>query len=412
MASFSDRLKGAWNAFVNTSHMDGFDTHKMGVSYGYNPTRVSLRTGSERSIVTTIYNQIAVDMASIDIRHVKVDENRRYTSNVNSHLNECLTLEANIDQTARSFMQDVAMSLFEEGVVAIVPVDTTVAINDAGSFDVLSMRVGQVVAWYPRHVRVRVYNDRNGQFEELTLSKEVVAIIENPLYSIMNEPNSTLQRLIRKLALLDVTDESASSTKLDMIFQLPYVIKSEARREQAEKRRKDIEDQLRGSEYGIAYTDGTERITQLNRPVESNLLPQIEFLTTQLFNQLGMSASVFNGTADEATMNNYYSRTIEPILGAVTQAFRRTFLTKTARSQGHTIKHFREPFKLVPVSELAEIADKFTRNEILSSNEFRAIMGYMPADSKRADELRNKNIPDAKQDIPPAGNETPVDELK
>lgn len=389
--SLGSRLKQAWNAF--TSRDPTKVEYDSGISYSYRPDRPRFTRGNERSIVTAVYNRIALDVAAIDIRHSKLDDNKRYVGDVDSGLNNCLTLEANIDQTGRAFRQDIVMSLLDEGCVAIVPVDTVgrdPTISEA--YDIESMRTGKILEWKPRQVRVRVYNDQKGIKEDILLPKHLVGIVENPLYAVMNEPNSTMQRLIRKLGLLDVVDEYSSSGKLDLIIQLPYVIKSKARQEQAEERRKDIEKQLSGSRYGIAYVDGTERITQLNRPVENNLLKQIEYLTNLLYSQLGMTASVMDGTADEKTMLNYNNRTIEPIVAAIVDEMKRKFLSKTARSQGQSISYFRDPFKLVPVADIAEIADKFTRNEIASSNEIRQIIGWIPSSDPRADELRNKNL--------------------
>ena len=393
--TFGSRLKNAWNAFFNRDPTR--EMRDIGVSYSYRPDRVRFSRGNERSIVTSVYNRIALDVASITIQHVRLDENGRFTSVINSGLNNCLTLEANIDQTGRAFIQDIVMSMFDEGCVAIVPVDTD-RDPEKGSFEINTMRTGKIIEWYPRHVKVRVYNDRIGQKEDIIMSKESVAIIENPLYAVINEPNSTMQRLIRKLNLLDYIDEQSGSGKLDLIIQLPYVIKTEARRAQADQRRRDIEAQLSGSKYGIAYTDGTERITQLNRPVENNLLKQIEYLTTLLYSQLGITTTVLDGTADEKTMLNYNNRTIEPIVSSIVDAMKRTFLTKTARSQLQSIMFFKDPFKLVPVADLAEIADKFTRNEIMSSNEIRQIIGMKPSDDPRADELRNKNLNQSNED--------------
>lgn len=386
-----DRLQHAWNAFVyNDNYRPEY--REMGYYTSYKPDRVRFTRGNERSIVTSVYNRIALDASSINIFHVRLDENKRFIEEMDTGLHNCLTVEANIDQTSRAFFQDVVMSMMDEGCVAIVPVDTTVNPTITGSYDINSMRTGKVIEWYPSHVRVRLYNDKNGRHEEVTLPKSTVAIIENPLYAVINEPNSTMQRLIRKLNLLDVVDEQTSSGKLDLIIQLPYVIKSEARRQQAEKRRKDIEMQLAGSKYGIAYTDGTERITQLNRPVENNLMNQIEYLTSMLYSQLGITQTILDGTADDKTMLNYYNRTIEPIISAIVDEMKRKFLTKTARSQRQSIMFFRDPFKLVPVNDLAEIADKFTRNEIMTSNEIRQIVGIKPSDDPKADELRNKNL--------------------
>ena len=386
-----DRLQHAWNAFVyndnnytNPQNLGGFSTYK--------PDRVHFSRGVEKSIVTSVYNRLALDASSIMIKHVRLDDDGRYMEDINSGLHNCLNVEANIDQTGRAFLQDVVMSMLDEGCVAIVPVDTTVNPAVSGSYEINTMRTGKILEWYPAHVRVRVYNDKKGIHEELTLPKSTVAIIENPLYAVINEPNSTMQRLIRKLNLLDVVDEQTSSGKLDLIIQLPYVIKSEARRKQAEERRKDIEMQLSGSKYGIAYTDGTERITQLNRPAENNLMKQVEYLTSMLYSQLGLTQSIMDGSADEKTMLNYYNRTIEPILAAIVDEVKRKFLTKTARAQKQTVMFFRDPFKLVPVESISEIADKFTRNEIMTSNEIRQIVGMMPSKDPGADELRNKNL--------------------
>ena len=388
--TLGSRLRHAWNAFRNRDPTEQFKD--IGASYYYRPDRVRLTRGNERSIVTSIYNRIAIDVASIDIKHCRLDDNERFVSEIDSNLNSCLTLEANIDQTARAFRQDIVMSMFDEGCVAIVPVDTTLDPNKTNSYDILTMRTGKILEWYPQHVKVRVYNEKTGRKEDITVPKSTVGIIENPLYSIINEPNSTMQRLIRKLSLLDITDEQTASGKLDLIIQLPYVIKTEARRQQAENRRKDIEMQLASSKYGIAYTDGTERITQLNRSVENNLLKQIESLTSTLYSQLGITQAILDGTADEKTMLNYNNRTIEPIVSAIVDEMKRKFLTKTARSQKQTILFFRDPFKLVPVNDIAEIADKFTRNEITTSNEIRQIIGLRPSDDPKADQLINSNI--------------------
>lgn len=351
-----------------------------------------LSKGNERSIVTSVYNRIALDCAAVSFKHVRLDENGRYTGVVNSGLNNCLTLEANKDQSARSFIQDIVMSLFDEGCVAVVPIDTSIDPSISASYDIETMRVGKITQWYPDYVKIEIYNDRKGIKEEITQPKKLVAIIENPLYTIMNERNSTLQRLIRKLNLLDAIDEQSGSGKLDLIIQLPYIVKSEARKAQAEKRRKDIEEQLSGSKYGIAYTDGTERITQLNRSVENNIFSQVEYLTSMLYSQLGITTSILDGTANEQAMLNYMNRTVEPICSAIVDEFKRKFLTKTARSQKQTIMYFNDPFKLIPVTNLADIADKFTRNEIMSSNEIRQIIGMKPVDNPKADELRNKNL--------------------
>lgn len=387
--SFGSRLKHAWNAFTGNIQMNYRD---LGMSYPYRADRLRMSRGNERSIVTSVYNRIALDVAALNVQHVRLDENGRFLSVIDDGLNNCLTLEANVDQTARSFIQDVVISMFDEGSVAIVPVDTTTDPNVSGSYDIQSLRVGQILYWYPQYIRTRVYNEQTGRKEDIVVPKSAVAIIENPLYAVINEPNSTMQRLIRKLNLLDVIDEQSGSGKLDLIIQLPYVIKTEARRQQAENRRKDIESQLSGSKYGIAYTDGTEHITQLNRSVNNNLMSQIEYLTSMLYSQLGITQSILDGTADEKTMLNYNNRTIEPIISAIVDEMKRKFLTKTARSQRQSISFFRDPFKLVPVNEIAEIADKFTRNEIMTSNEIRQVVGMKPSDDPRADELRNKNL--------------------
>ena len=394
-ASFGSRLKHAWDVFMNKD--PSYEYRDVGASYYYRPDRPRFTRGNERSIVTSVYNRIALDVAAIDIKHVRLDDNERYIETINSGLNSCLTLEANIDQTGRALLQDIVMSMMDEGCVAIVPVDTNLDPIKTNSYDVLTMRVGKIIEWKPAHVKVRLYNDKTGKYQEVLIPKKMVAIVENPLYAVMNEPNSTMQRLIRKLALLDFVDDQTSSGKLDMIIQLPYVIKSESRREQAEKRRKQIEEQLVGSKYGIAYTDGTERITQLNRPLENNLLKQIEYLTSMLYSQLGITQSIMDGTADDKTMLNYYNRTIEPIISAIVDEMKRKFLTKTARSQGQSIEFFRDPFKLVPVNDIAEIADKFTRNEIMTSNEIRQIVGMKPSNDPKADELRNSNISEPAQ---------------
>ena len=388
MPSLTQRLQNAWNAFRNPR--DPTFTN-YGIGTYYRPDRHRFSHGNERSIVTTIFNRIAVDCAAIDLEHVRLDENGRYTD-TKSGLNDCLTYSANIDQTGKAFIEDAVQSMFDEGVVAIVPVDTTSNPYMTSSYDILTMRTGKVTEWYPQHVRVRLYNDRTGKQEELVMSKSAIAIVENPFFSVMNEPNSTLQRLIRKLNLLDYIDEQSSSGKLDLIIQLPYVIKSETRRQQAEARRKDIEMQLAGSKYGIAYTDGTERITQLNRSVENNIWGEIKDLTAMLYNQLGITEAILNGTADEQTMINYYNNTIVPIMSAIADEMQRKFITRTARTQGQAIRYFRDAFKLTPVATLAELADKLTRNEIASSNEIRAIIGWKPSDDPKADELVNSNL--------------------
>ena len=399
--SLKSRIKHAWNAFRNRDTKEPFVYEDVGIGCGIRPDRVRLTVGNERSIIASIYNRITIDVSSMIIKHVRLDQNGRYIETINSGLNEALTTSANIDQTGRALIQDVVLSMFDEGCVAIVPVDTTINPNISGAFDIQTLRVGKILEWYPAHIRVRVYNEKTGQKEELTIQKSAVSIIENPLYTVMNEPNSTLKRLIRKLNILDAIDEQTGSGKLDLIIQLPYVIKSQARRDQAEARRQDIETQLSGSKYGIAYTDGTEKITQLNRPVENNLMTQITYLTSMLLSQLGITENLFNGTADEKEMLNYYNRTIEPILSSITEEMKRKFLTKTARTQNQSVVYFREPFKLVPVKDIAEIADKFTRNEILSSNEIRSVMGFKPSNDPGADELRNKNIP---KEIEPINN--------
>lgn len=416
--TFGSRLKHAWNAFRNRN--DEYDAYAhapvdYGASFGIRPDRVRYSVYSERSIISSIYTRISIDVASISIRHVRLDEEHRFKEELKSGLNNCLSIEANLDQAARAFRQDIIMTLLDKGVCAIVPVDTSLNPNETGGFDIKTLRVGEVVQWYPRHVKVSVYNEAKGMREDIILAKSFVAIIENPLYAVMNEPNSTLQRLIRKLTLLDNVEEQASSGKLDLIIQLPYVVKSEARRRQADMRRKDIEFQLKGSQYGIAYTDGTERITQLNRPVESNLLKTIEYLTEKLYEQLGLTTEIMNGTADEKTMLNYNNRTIEPLIAAITEAMTRSFITKTARSQGQAVSYFRDPFKLVPIDNIAEIADKFTRNEILSANDIRAAIGYKPSNDPKADELRNSNMPRPKEEEsspPPEPEEGGVDELE
>lgn len=388
--SFGARLKHSWNAFWGR---DPTGTHiDLGPGYVYRPDRPRFSHGNERSIVTSVYNRIALDVAAISIRHVRLDKNERYVSDEPSGLNLCLTTEANIDQTGRAFIQDAVMSMFDEGCVALVPVDTSDDPLETESYDILSLRTGKILEWYPSHVRVRVYNDRTGNKEDVTLPKRFVGIVENPLYAVVNELNSTYKRLIRKLVLLDDVDEKASAGKLDLIIQLPYVIKSQARKQQAEERRADIEHQLARSKYGVAYTDGTEHITQLNRPVENNLMKQIEYLTSMLYSQLGITQGVLDGTADEKTMLNYYNRSIEPIVSALVDEMKRKFLTETARSCGQSIMCFRDPFKLVPVGELAEMADKLTRNEILTSNEVRQAIGLRPSSDPKADQLINSNI--------------------
>ena len=412
MATLGSRIRHAWNAFLGIGDDEfNFASPDYGASYGVRPDRLRIRSSSERSLISSIYTRLSIDVASIDIRHTRHDDSDRYVEDVDSELNQCLTVQANLDQAARAFRQDIALTLFDKGCLAIVPVDTTGNPFLSSGYDIRTMRVGEIVQWYPKHVRVSLYNEAKGRRQEITVLKSFVAIVENPLYSVMNEPNSTLQRLIRKLNILDKVDEDSSSGKLDLIIQLPYVIKSESRRNQAEQRRKDIEFQLKGSQYGIAYTDGTEKITQLNRPAENNLLEQITRLTEQLYTQLGLTPDVMNGTADEATMLNYNNRTLEPIVDAVTEAMKRSFLTKTARTQRQSIDYFRNPFKLVPVSQMAEISDKLTRNEILTSNEIRQLIGFKPSKDPKADKLVNSNMPQAATGVPQPTTDTtaPVD---
>jgi hypothetical protein len=395
-------LKHAWNVFSNQERarnsswpvqsVNG-DQYYYGAGSGYRPDRLRLRIPNERSMVSSIYTRLSIDVASVDMRHVRTDSEKRYIEDIDSGLNNCLTVEANLDQAARAFRQDIALTLFDRGCAALVPVDTSVNPQQSGGFDILTLRVGEIIQWYPQHVRVSLYNEATARREEIILSKTAVAIVENPLYSVMNEPNSTLQRLLNKLNLLDAIDTQSASGKLDLIIQLPYVIKSEARRQQAEQRRSDIEFQLKGSQYGIAYTDATEKITQLNRPAENNLMSQIEYLTAMLYGQLGLTEEVMNGTADEKAMLNYWNRTIEPVLTAIVEAMRRSFLTKTARTQKQTVAFFRDPFRLVPIENIAEIADKFTRNEIMSSNEMRQVVGLAPHPDPKADLLVNSNMP-------------------
>lgn len=411
MATFAERMKSAWNAFSSqpeegyrTAPTSGF----MSGSYlSARPDRPRYGISSERTIVSSIYTRLGIDVASVDIRHTRHDDTDRYTDDIQSGLHDCLTIEANLDQAARAFRLDIALTLFAKGVAAIVPVDTTMDPRVTGGFDIKTMRVGEILQWYPNHIRVSLYNERVGFRQEIILEKRTVAIVENPLYSVMNEPNSTLQRLIRKLMLLDTVDEATSSGKLDLIIQLPYVIKSEARRQQANERRKEIEFQLKGSQYGIAYTDGTEKITQLNRPAENNLLEQITTLTNQLYVQLGLTPEVMNGTANEAAMLNYNNRTIEPIIAAIVEEMKRKFLTKTARTQGQSIDYFRNPFKLVPMSDMAEMADKFTRNEILTSNEIRQYIGVKPSGDPKADQLINSNMPQGDTGVAVPGSPPP-----
>jgi hypothetical protein len=403
-SSLFTRFKHAWNAFRNKDPTS-FRTQETGVGYYYRPDRPRLTRGNERSIVTAVLNRIAIDCAAIEMRHVRLDENERYLETMDTTLNECLTVKANIDQTGRDFMRDVVLSLLDEGSVAIVPTDTDIDPSFGGSFKVYALRTGKIVEWYPRHIRVEVYNERIGRKEEVILPKTTTAIVENPFYAVMNEPNSTMQRLVRKLGILDVIDEQSGSGKLDLIVQVPYGVRSELRKSQANDRRKEIEDQLAGTKYGIAYIDGTERIVQLNRPIENNLMGQIEYLTNLFFSQLGITQGILDGSADEKTLLNYYNRIVEPILSAISDAMYCAFLSKTARSQGQSIEYFRDPFKLVPVSNLAEISDKMTRNEIMTSNEVRQILGMKPSSDPNADELRNKNLSAPSGNMPPTGAE-------
>ena len=410
--TIGSRLQHAWNAFFNKDPTyDNYRSVDIGGGYASRPDRVRLTRGNEKSIVTSVFNKIAMDVAAANIEHVRLDDDGRYIYSMSSKLNNCLTLEANIDQTGRALIQDVVLSMFDEGCIAIVPVDTTFDPTETDSYDIQSLRVGQIITWYPSMVKVRVYNERTGKKEDIVLPKKTVSIVENPLYAVVNEPNSTLKRLIYKMNLLDMLDEQNSSGKLDLIIQLPYTIKTEARRQQAENRRRSIENQLVGSKYGIAYVDATERITQLNRPVENNLATQVNDLTSMLFGQLGVTDTILNGTADEKTMMNYYSRTVEPILSAITLEMKRKFLTKTARSQKQSIVFFKDPFKLVPVTEIASIADSLTRNEIMTSNEIRQIIGLKPVNNPEADELRNKNLSmPADQQQAEAVEESPIEE--
>lgn len=385
-------LKHTWNLFVYDESPKRRSPANYGVSYYQNPNRVRFSRGNERTIVTSVYNRISLDAAAIEIRHVKMDNNNRFVDYINSGLDNCLSVEANIDQTARNFVQDIVSSLLDEGCVAVVPIDTSFDPNVTNSYDIQTMRVGKITQWYPDKVTVLLYNDLTGLKQEVTIPKKQVAIIENPLYAVMNEPNSTMQRLIKKLSLMDSADEEIASGNLDLIIQLPYAVKTESRRNLAESRRKEVEEQLNGSRYGVAYIDGTEHVTQLNRPVENNLMKQVEYLTAQLYSQLGLTQTIMDGTADENTMNNYYNRTIEPILSAIVDEFNRKFLTKTARTQKQAIMYFRDPFRLIPVTSISEMADKFTRNEIMTSNEIRQLVGFKPSDDPNADELRNKNL--------------------
>lgn len=397
------RLKNSWNAFRNRDPTMFYS--EPGMSYTYRPDRVRFSRGNERSIVTSVYNKIAMDVAAVDIRHCRIDKNGRYIEDVESDLNTCLTLEANIDQTHRSFRQDIVMSMFDEGAIAIVPIEAKGDPTVSTSFDIRSMRVGKIVTWFPRSVKVEVYNDQNGRKEQIIMPKRSVAIVENPLYSVINEPNSTMKRLIRKLNLLDAIDEQSGSGKLDLIIQLPYTVKGELKQQQADKRRDDIINQLKGP-YGIAYIDATEKVTQLNRPIENNLMKQVEYLTNMFYSQIGITPAIMDGTADEKTMLNYNNRTIEPIVSAIVDAMKRSFLTKTARTQGQTIMAFRDPFKLVPIDNIAEIADKFTRNEILTSNEVRQIIGFKPSSDPKADQLLNSNVSHSPEELESLGEGT------
>lgn len=401
-----NRVQSAWNALMNKDPTYTFNPP--GTTSYHRPDRVRLSRGNERSIITAVINRIALDVATIDIKHCRVDEDERYIETIKSGLNECFTLEANIDQTHRAFVQDIVISAFDEGVVAMVPIDTDKNPDVTNSYDVLTMRTGKILQWKPEHVKVQVYNDRTGNKEEVWMHKRNVGIVENPFYSVVNEPNSTMKRLIRKLNILDYIDEQSGSGKLDLIIQLPYVVKSEARRQQAEERRAAIENQLNGSKYGIAYVDGTERVTQLNRPLENNLMKQIEYLTSMFWSQLNITQGIMDGTADDKTMLNYYSRTVQPVVSSIVDEAKRKFLTKTARTQGQTIMAFRDPFKLVPVNDMAEIADKFTRNEIMTSNEIRQAIGMKPADDPKADQLINSNI--SQPNNQPPQSENPVEE--
>lgn len=396
--TISSKFKRAWNIFMNRDPTSYQGTSYFGSSYGYRPDRIRMTRGHERSIVTAICNRIALDVSAISLVHARVDENGHFLEYIDDTLHQCLTVEANLDQTGRALRQDIVMSMLDEGCVAVVPVEADFDPDENSSYKIYSLRTGKILEWMPQHVRVRLYDERTGRFEEVVVAKRYTAIMENPLFAVMNEPNSTMQRLIRKLNILDAIDEQSGSGKLDLIIQLPYVIKSQARKEQAEQRRRDIEQQLSGSKYGIAYTDGTEHITQLNRGVENNLMSQIEYLTKMLYSQLGITESVMDGTANEETMLNYHNRTVEPILSTIADEMTRTFLTKTARTQKQAISFFRDPFKISPVSQIAEIADKFTRNEIMTKNEFRSIIGMRPSDDPRADELRNSNINQSEAD--------------
>lgn len=413
MTSFGERLKHGWNAFISDQQRQGSPGYvEYGGSLGSRQDRPRSYMSSERSIIASIYNRLAIDIAQVELHHCRTDDQERYLEDVDSGLNNCLRVEANMDQAARAFRQDIAITVFEKGVAAIVPVDTTISPITSGGYNILTMRVGDVVQWYPNHVRVSLYNETKGTRQEITLPKSMVAIVENPFYSVMNEPNSTLQRLIRKLNMLDAVDEQSASGKLDIIVQVPYVIKSEARRQQAEQRRKDLEFQLKDSKYGIGQIDATEKVTQLNRPAENNLMAQVEYLTDMLYGQLGLTEEIMNGTADEKTMINYWNRTIEPVMTSIAESMRRTFLTKTARSQKQSILFFRDPFRLAPIADIAEIADKFTRNEILSSNEMRQVVGFKPSKEPKADQLVNSNMPTSDTGVASSDNPNPDDQLE
>lgn len=402
--SFGERLKRAWNVFTNQEPVNF--TRDYGVSYGERPDRVRFTRGNERTTITTIYNRIALDVASLEIKHCRVGKDGRYLEDIDSGLNNCLTLEANIDQSGRAFIQDIVMSMFDEGAIACVPVDTDLSIKNTDSYDILTMRVGKIIEWYPSNIKVRLYNERDGKHKDIMIAKRDAAIIENPFYSVINEPNSTMKRLVRKLSLLDYVDEQTGSGKIDMIIQLPYSLKTQAKRDDAENRRKDIEMQLEGSRYGIAYIDSTEKVTQLNRSLDNNLLQQIEKLTETLYSQLGITQGVLDGTADEQTMLNYHTRSIEPIVETIVKEFKRKFLTRTARTQGQTVMYFKDPFKLVPVNSIADIADKFTRNEIMTSNEIRQVIGMKPSDDPKADMLVNSNLNQSNEFEAQLNNET------
>lgn len=412
MAEFLKRFQNAWNAFIGRDPTNRFLDNNWYGGYSYRPDRTRMNYGNERSIISSIYNRISIDCAAITIQHIKTDENDRFLEVIPSKLNNCLTLDANLDQTGRALVQDIVLSMFDEGCVAVVPTDTTKNPRLTDSYDILALRTGKIVEWYPYYVKVEVYNENTGQKQQIVMNKKDVAIIENPLYAVMNEPNSTLRRLIRKLNLLDAVDEQSSAGKLDLIIQLPYTIRTKAKQDQAEARRRNIEEQLAGSKYGIAYADATEHITQLNRPVENNLMNQIQYLTSMLYSQLGLTENIFNGTADEQTLLNYYNTTVEPIMSAITDEFKRKFLTKTARSQHQSINFFRDPFKLVPINNIAEIADKFTRNEILTSNEIRGIIGFRPSNDPKADQLINSNLNQSNEDTQQNGEKVSEEIIK